>query len=151
MLHLAKKACEKSMTNVPLPVIYMFSLRQIITPPNTLYEKKHVLVKYGLTKHLYRRAAEHCKTFGPDISLSCHAYIDPLYLVAAENDIKQILVDKGWHLGHHFETDNNDFTIRIRSNELALIPATEMKFVKEQYRLVGEYYQHINILKNRVK
>jgi hypothetical protein len=47
--------------------------------------------------------------------------------------------------------ENIDFTIRTRSNELALIPATEMKYVKEQYRIVGEYYQQINILKNRVK
>ena len=140
-MDIVRKICEKSLSNkkIPLSAIYMFSIHKY-THDDTL------LVKYGLTKSLYRRTSEHYSKYGPNIVLECHSFIDPLYLRDAEYDVECFLKNSGWHL-----PKNPRFTKNIMmeptclpcsySRELAIIPISEMPNVLKMYGKIGLMYR----------
>lgn len=103
-------------TNVNvLPVIYLFyigtvkQLRGVLDIPPE-YADDDVVMKYGLTKDLKRRAMEHDKVYGrmgvPGMfHLKYHVYVDPFYLQYAETEIERYFKSAKWHLGHSKHTE----------------------------------------------
>lgn len=71
-----------------------------------------VVVKYGITKDLRRRAGEHERAFGPRSFLLAYAPLPCDALRAAELRIRAFFIDRGWHVSTH-----------PRHTELAVVPS----------------------------
>ncbi len=126
---LARKICDKSMMRVPLPAIYLFRIKEI--------QQMHILVKYGLTRNLYRRTIEHSKTYGSHISLECHSYVDPFHLLDAERNVRSFFKSSGWHIDYNTCTKLS----YPKSKELAIVPISELEHVMILYENIGKFYQ----------
>lgn len=122
-----------------LPVVYLFGLgsagdlrKQLNVPDN--FPDSDIIVKFGLTNDLRRRAQEHENTLGRLTSPSCfgliyHTYVDPFYLGQAEADIKSYFINAQWHLKHPKHT------------ELASVPVHMLNtLVQSEYRRLGNTY-----------
>lgn len=92
----------------PVPCVYLFNLgkvkelREIFDIPSTFGDDENV-VKYGFTKNLKRRSAEHEKTYGAmvsDLVLKYHVYIDDANLSNAERDVMIFFTDCNMMLKH---------------------------------------------------
>jgi hypothetical protein len=126
-------------TNVnAMPVVYLFGLgragelKKNIDIPAT-FNDADIVVKYGLTNDLKRRASEHETTLGKlnpngQIGLKYHVYIDPFFLTQAEADIKEYFVGAQWHLRHPKYTElavvPHHFLNTIVHNEFKRLGAT---------------------------
>lgn len=101
-----------------LSCVYLFELKS--GEP----AKKEIIVKFGRTKDLDRRTKEHFATYG-EISLIYYTYIDPTWVVEAEDRIRQFF--KAYR---HRVSANNSKSVNRLSNsppkgeeiELAKIP-----------------------------
>lgn len=128
-----------STTNLnPLPALYLFVVlnNDIIGPP----PPNHTIVKYGYSCNLQRRMNEHIKTYGPNIYLKYHVYIDPNFLKDAENEIRSFLHSTKWH----FDS--------LKYSEIAIIPDLLLEtVVASEYRRIGQHYlQKVTDMSNRI-
>lgn len=132
-----KAFLDTSITAVP--AIYLFQigtvkdLRETLDLPADKYADGDLVFKYGLSKDLKRRTAEHEVTYGrmkgAELTLKYHAYIDALYLSDAESEIRQYFAGAEWALDH------------ARYKELAVVPAKLVDFsVHMAFKLMGERY-----------
>jgi hypothetical protein len=132
-----------------LPCIYLFTLntvkelRQNMDIDNK-YPDDSIVCKYGFTKDLSRRTAEHIDSFkninNCDLKLKYHAYIDPQYISKGETDIKQIM-----------EAFNVKFNYK-NYDELVIISKDLLKIVQKQYEQIGKSYMgHISELVTKIK
>lgn len=83
-----------------LPCVYLFTLGTVnsLKKSMNLYQdldNNSIICKFGLTKNLSRRTAEHLTNFekisNSDLKLKYYSYVDPLYITNAENDIKLLM------------------------------------------------------------
>lgn len=132
-----------------LPSIYLFSLGyvrdlRVNMSIDAKYEDDSIVFKYGFTKELKRRTAEHLKTFGEiagvELRLKHYAYVDPQYLSKAESNIRTTITN----MGVEFKYNNME--------ELFVIPKKSLGFIEEQYSLISSKYMgHSAELINRMR
>jgi hypothetical protein len=132
-----------------LPSIYLFSLGyvrdlRVSMSIDAKYEDDSIVFKYGFTKELKRRTAEHLKTFGEiagvELRLKHYAYVDPQYLSKAESNIRTTITN----MGVEFKYNNME--------ELFIIPKKSLGFIEEQYSLISSKYMgHSAELINRMR
>ena len=120
------------------PSIYLFSLGYVrelraSMTINEKYEDDSIVFKYGFTKDLKRRTAEHLKTFGDipgaELRLKYYAYVDPQYLSRAEVHIKDTISNMN---GADFKYNNME--------ELFIVSKKSLGFIEEQYGLISSKY-----------
>lgn len=132
-----------------LPCVYLFSLgyvkdlRESMNIPEK-YSNDSIVCKYGFTKELSRRTAEHIKTFelikGADLRLKHYSYVDPQYLSKAESSIRTTMIA----INATFQYDGME--------ELAVVPQNLLKHVEEQYDYVSKKYMgHLSEIVTRIK
>ena len=118
--------------------IYLFRLGKVkdlqhnFQIPKSFFHPNHVLLKYGLTKDLRRRANEHNRTYGKlstEFALQYHVHIDEHFLYNAEDELRNYFKSNQWH----FSTP--DF------KELIIVPEKKLHTeVSELYKKVGSKY-----------
>jgi hypothetical protein len=120
-----------SNNNNKTPCVYLFfigNMNEILK--DTKYKKDDMLCKFGYTDDLTRRAYEHNKTykdeFGVNVELISFSIIDPKFLSDAETNIKSYL-------------KSNLITYK-NYNELVMVNKSELKVIKNQYRLIQNSY-----------
>lgn len=133
-----------------LPSIYLFSLGYVRDLRASMsidakHEDDSIVFKYGFTKELKRRTAEHLKTFGEiagvDLRLKCYAYVDPQYLSQAEVCIKNTIAQM---TGAEFKYNNME--------ELFIVSKKSLSFIEQQYEFIaGKYMGHLAELITRMK
>lgn len=128
-----------STTNLnPLPALYLFIILNddIIGPPPA----NHTIVKYGYSCNLQRRTSEHVKTYGQNIILKYHVYIDPNFLKDAEGEIRSFLHSAKWH------------TSNTKYSELAVIPDILLDTaVASEFKRIGQHYlQKVTDMSTRI-
>lgn len=132
-----------------LPCIYLFhigsvgSLKGSMSLPKNISDED-IVFKYGFTKDLPRRTAEHQKKFemteGVEMKLKYFSYIDPQFCSKAEMDVKNIFSA----LGFSFKNEV--------SEELAVIPKDKLDLIEKQYSHIGAaYLGHMTELISKVK
>ena len=93
----------------------------------------HLVVKYGLTKNLANRMKNHETTFNKITKsitgLRWHVYIDPVYLIDAENAIRAYFKD-------------NNFAHKVDNHrEIGILPEALVKnALKDKMKLIGNLY-----------
>ena len=120
------------------PCIYLFSLGKVKDLKKLDYFKEILknfscgtVYKWGRTIDLKRRTGEHMAIYGciegVKLNLELYAYIDPIYTVDAENDIKGFL---------------QPFSLNGMENfkELVILNQDEFSETKTQYRELKEQY-----------
>ena len=132
-----------------LPCIYLFTLgyvkdlRESMKINNNI-DDNNIICKFGLTKDLKRRTAEHEKTYssikGCNLYLKYYSYIDPLHLYSAESDIKKFM-------------DTLKLNILYENKEeLVTISKDMLKTVEKQYSQISKsYIGHISELLVTIK
>lgn len=132
-----------------LPCVYLFSLgyvRDLRTDMNidAKYADDSVVCKYGYTKELSRRTAEHMKTFDAircaELRLKHYAHVDPQYLSKAETNIRTLMTT----IDAAFKYQDME--------ELVILPQHLLKYVEEQYGSIAKNYMgHCAELITRLK
>ena len=119
--------------------VYLFRLGKVQDlrprfdiPAHTRYKPNHVLLKYGMTKDLRRRANEHNRTYGKlstEFALQLHVSIHPEDLYSAESDLSTYFKSNEWHFNHR------DF------KELIIVPEKILHTkIPQVYKDVGSKY-----------
>jgi len=138
-----------------LPCVYMFILGSVKDLRESMqidpkYTDEMLIAKYGCTGDLERRTAEHIKTYGSikgvdltikgvDLTIKHYSYIDPMYTMQAETDIRG------------FDGIDARFEYQA-SNELVALKPALLKMVADQYRLLSCSYQgHIKQMTQEVE
>jgi hypothetical protein len=132
-----------------LPCVYMFILGSVKDLRESMqidpkYTDDMLIAKYGCTGDLERRTAEHIKTYssikGVDLTIKHYSYIDPMYTMQAETDIRGFF--NGIEARFEYQA----------SNELVALKPTLLKMVSDQYRLLSCSYQgHITQMIGQVE
>jgi hypothetical protein len=132
-----------------IPCVYLFTLgyvKDLRTSMNidNKYKDDSIVAKYGFTKELSRRTAEHIKTYSKinecDLKLKHYSYIDPQYISNGEVDIKDFIIALNLKLSY----ENFD--------ELIVIPKEYNKMIAEKYDHIGKKYAgHISELITKIK
>ncbi len=132
-----------------LPCVYMFILGSVKDLRKSMqidpkYTDDMLIAKYGCTGDLERRTAEHIKTYGSikgvDLTIKHYSYIDPMYTMQAETDIRGF-----------FNGIDARFEYQA-SNELVCLKPALLKMVADQYRLLSCSYQgHIKQMTQEVE
>jgi hypothetical protein len=132
-----------------LPCIYLFTLntvknlRQDMNIDNK-YADDSIVCKYGFTKDLTRRTAEHIETYkkinNVELKLKYYSYIDPQYISKGESDIRLFMNA----LNINFNYDNME--------EIVIIPKELFNLVQKQYEMIGHNYMgHISEIVTKIK
>jgi len=132
-----------------LPCVYMFILGMVKDLRESMqidpkYTDDMLIAKYGCTGDLERRTAEHIKTYssikGVDLTIKHYSYIDPMYTMQAETDIRGFF--NGIEARFEYQA----------SNELVALKPALLKTVSDQYRLLSCSYQgHIKQMIGQVE
>ena len=132
-----------------LPCVYMFILGSVKDLRESMqidpkYTDDMLVAKYGCTGDLERRTAEHIKTYssikGVDLTIKHYSYIDPMYTMQAETDIRGFF--NGIEARFEYQA----------SNELVALKPALLKTVSDQYRLLSCSYQgHIKQMIGQVE
>jgi hypothetical protein len=131
-------------SSTTIPCVYLFSLGtakrlRVKMKIDSKYTDDMIVCKYGFTKDLPRRTAEHIKEYGKikkvDLKLKYHSYIDPQYCSDAEADIRGF-----------FEALDIGFGYK-KYDELVIIKPSLFKTVENQYKqLSNAYVGHVKEL-----
>jgi hypothetical protein len=117
--------------------IYMFILGTVKALRKSMniddkYPDDMLIVKFGRSEDLARRAGEHAKKFGKikgvEVKLMYYCYIDPLYNSAAETDIK-----------NYFESLGAMFNYKDNA-EMVIISPAMLKPIGGQFELISTKY-----------
>lgn len=120
-----------------IPCIYLFTLGKATDLRKSMkinkdYDDEMIVCKYGYTKNIKKRTNDHMKTYGKikgsKLRLKVYSYIDPQYASKAEVNIKHVLKQ----VGNKLEYEKFD--------ELVILDKNDMKFVLEQYKMMGKSY-----------
>jgi hypothetical protein len=132
-----------------LPCVYLFTLGYVKDLRKSMnidikYRDESIVCKFGFTKDLGRRTAEHINKFNKienvDLKLKYYSYIDPQYISEAENNIK--LTMKGLNIYLDYE----------KEEELVVISKEFEQIVDDTYTLIGKKYMgHIAELITQMK
>jgi hypothetical protein len=127
------RTCSKK-----VPCIYRFSLglakdlRESLNLPENIKDN-FTIIKYGLTKDIERRSAEHTQEYekipGVKLHLISFSYIDPKFLYQAEVDIKDYF-------------HSAEIPVEYKSyKELVAINPDHEKLINKQFDYIGTEYQ----------
>lgn len=132
-----------------LPCVYLFTLNTVKNLRASMnldakYSDDSVVCKYGFTKDLSRRTAEHIDTFkkipNTELKLKYYSYMDPQYISKGESDIRLFM--NGLKINTNYEN----------MEELVVIPKELTSLVERQYEMIGRNYMgHISELVTRIK
>ena len=132
-----------------LPCVYLFSLNTVKNLRTSMnidakYADDAVVCKYGFTKELSRRTAEHIDTFkkidNVDLKLKCYSFMDPQYMSKGESDIRSFMNAMG--ISIPFQT----------MEEIVVISKEHDSLVQKQYELIGKNYMgHSSELITQIK
>lgn len=132
-----------------LPCVYLFTLNTVKNLRTSMklderYSDDSIVCKYGFTKDLSRRTAEHIDTFkkipNTELKLKYYSYMDPQYISKGESDIRLFM--NGLKINSSYEN----------MEEIVVIPKELMQLVERQYELIGRNYMgHISELVTRIK
>jgi hypothetical protein len=132
-----------------LPCVYLFTLGTVNSLKKSMnlsqdLDNNSIICKFGLTKNLSRRTAEHLTNFEKisncDLKLKYYSYVDPLYITNAENDIKLLIKS----LNINVKYDNY--------NELIILNKDLFSIVQNYYDQIGKKYAgHISELISKIK
>jgi hypothetical protein len=126
-----------STTGNLLPCIYLFSLGYVKDLRTEMkissnYPDDAIVCKYGFTRDLSRRAAEHSLNYskikGVDLRLLCHSYVDPQYTCKAEGDIRQIM--NAFHIHHRYRSEE----------EIVIVTKDMFPMIHKQYENISKNY-----------
>ena len=146
LLGVSPKAVKEvfNKTACTLPCIYLFSVGLVKDLRKTLnidasYNDDMNVYKWGMTIDLERRTGEHEPTYGKmkgaQLELVLFGLIDQQYISNAETKVKNLFKGMDSILDHE------------KYDELAILPKTKLKFIKEQYELISSKYRgHIGEL-----
>jgi len=150
LLGVSPKAVKEvfNKTAYTLPCIYLFSVGLVKDLRKTLnidasYNDDLYVYKWGMTIDLERRTGEHEVTYGKlkgsQLELVLFGLIDQQYISNAETKVKNLFHGMDSVLEHE------------KYEELAVLPKTKLKFIKEQYELISSKYRgHIGDLTHKL-
>ena len=131
------------------PCVYLFQLGSVKTLKGTDFFKDSLdhfpqtscVYKFGLTNDLKRRTYEHERTFGSiegvSLLLEKYSYVDPQFLVRAENE-----------LSAHFKKTNTRLVLE-RTKELVVLSSQQKNVVNDLYTDIAK--KHGGILSDIVE
>ncbi|BCS82702.1 hypothetical protein QLL95_gp0213 [Cotonvirus japonicus] len=132
-----------------LPCIYLFTIGTVKNLRKTLdldddYHDNDCVYRFGTTKELSRRTAEHTSSYnklkGADVKLKIFNFIDVQYIFKAETELKLFMTT----LNMNIKYENH--------KELVIIPKNKLKLVEKQYNYIGNnYIGHIKELIDKIK
>lgn len=120
-----------------MPCVYLFTLNTVKELRESMaidekYPDDAIVCKYGFTKDLSRRTAEHIAKYekikNVQLKLKHYCYIDPQYVAQAESHIRESMISYDAVL---------DFE---NTNELVIVTKSMVRTIDDLYDLIGKKY-----------